>query len=72
MTTNYEESRSNRENLALPIEIKLTKKPSIFCCIFFVFLELTLNFHCSEKINEPDTSSIAEVTVSEGCVDLNV
>ena len=39
----------NRENLPLPIQIKLSKKPYIFCCIFFAFLESTLNFQCSEK-----------------------
>ena len=27
LTANYEYSRSNRENLPLPIEIKLSKKP---------------------------------------------
>ena len=49
LTANYEYSRSNRENLPLPIQIKLSKKPEIFCCIFFAFLESTLNFQCSEK-----------------------
>ena len=50
----------------------LSENPSIFCCIFFVFLESTLNFQCSEKKNEPDRSTIFEFTVSERCVDLNV
>ena len=49
LTANYEYSRSNRENLPLPIQIKLSKKPSIFCCIFFAFLESELNFQCFEK-----------------------
>ena len=39
----------NRENLALSIQIKLSKKPEIFCCIFFAFLEATLNFQCFEN-----------------------
>ena len=43
-TANYEYSRSNRENLPLPIQIKLSKKPSSFCVIFLPFLESTLNF----------------------------
>ena len=50
-TANYKYSRSNRANLPLPVQIKLFKKPSIFCCVFFffVFSESTLNFQCSEK-----------------------
>ena len=49
LTANYEYSLSNRENLPLPIQIKLSKKPYIFCCNVFAFLESTLNFQCSEK-----------------------
>ena len=50
LTANYEYSRSNIENLTLPIQIKLSKKRSIFCCIFFfVSFESTLNFQCCEK-----------------------
>ena len=49
LTGNYEYSRSNRENLPLPIQIKLSKKPSIFSEIFFAISESTLNFQCSEK-----------------------
>ena len=54
LTANYEYSRSNRENLPLPIQINLSKKPYIFCCIFFYF-------QCSEKKkkNEPHRSSIS-------------
>ena len=32
----------------LPIQIKLCKKPEIFCAICFEFLESTLNFQRSE------------------------
>ena len=49
MTVNYEYSRSNKENLSLPIQIKLRKKRNFFCCIFFDFLLSTLNLQCSEK-----------------------
>ena len=49
-TGNYEYSRSNREKLALPIQIKLSKKPLLFCDIPLIFLESTGNFECSEKI----------------------
>ena len=38
LTTNYEYSRSHRENLMLPIEIKLSEKPSMFVGIFFFWI----------------------------------
>ena len=71
LTANYEYSRSNRENLPLQIQIKLSKKPLIFCCSFFAFLESTLNFQCSEKKNEPHRSSISEFIDSKRCAYLN-
>ena len=46
LTANYEYSRSNRENLLLPIQIELSKKPKILC---WDFLESTLNLQCLEK-----------------------
>ena len=46
---NYQISRANRENLPSPIQIKLSKKPEIFWCIFFAFLKPTLNLQCSEN-----------------------
>ena len=46
---NYQYSRINRENLPLLIQIKLSKKPEIFCCIFFEFLDTLLNFQYFEK-----------------------
>ena len=48
MTANYECSRSNRENIPLPFQSKLSKKRQSFCCSFFPFLVSTLNFQCSE------------------------
>ena len=45
---NCEYSRINRQNLSLPIQIKLSKKPEIFCGICFTFSECTLNFQRSE------------------------
>ena len=47
-TGNYKYSRSNRQNLPLPIEIKISKKHKFFCCIFLAFQEFTLNFQCSK------------------------
>ena len=49
LTANYKYSRINRENLPLPHETKLSKKPSIFYWLFFTFLEFTLNFQCFES-----------------------
>ena len=48
LTANCEYSRINRENLPLPIQIKLSKKPELFA-IFFAFLESRLNLQCSEN-----------------------
>ena len=45
---NYEYSHSNRENIPLPILIKLSKKPQLFSGIFFHILEFAFNFQCSE------------------------
>ena len=71
LTANFEYSRSNRENLLLPIQIQLSKNQSIFDCVFCGFLESTLNFQCSEKGNEPHRSSKSEYIDSKRCVDLN-
>ena len=49
LTANYKYSRINRENLPIPIQIKLCKKQKKFSCIVFAFLKSTLNFQCSEK-----------------------
>ena len=44
LTPNYEYSRSNRENLPLPIQIESSKKPETFCTIWLTALESTGNF----------------------------
>ena len=49
LTAKYELSRSNRDHLQLPIQIKLPKKRKSFCCIFFDFLVSTWNLQCSEN-----------------------
>ena len=49
LTANYEYSRINRENLQLPNKAKLSKKPSIFCLIFFAFFASKLNLQCFKK-----------------------
>ena len=62
LTGNYEYSRSNRETLPFPIQIKLSKKPYTFCCIVVKFLASTCNVQCSETKNEPNRSTVSEVT----------
>ena len=49
LTANYEYSGSNRDNLALPIQIQLSKKNINFSLHFLRVLESTLYFKCSEK-----------------------
>ena len=49
LTANYELSRSNRDNLPLPIQSKLPKRAKSCCCIFFNFLVSTWNLQCSGK-----------------------
>ena len=41
LTANYEYSRSNRENLPLPIQIKLSKKLHFFC-IFGIYIKFPM------------------------------
>ena len=70
MIANYEHSRSNRENLPLPIQVQLSEKLKTFSQFFIAFLESTLNFEHFEK-NEPHSSSISEVIDSERRAYLN-
>ena len=49
LTTNYEYSRSDCENLLLPIQMQISEKPKILCYMFIVFLESALNFEHFEK-----------------------
>ena len=49
MTANYEYSRTNRENLAVPIKMQLYEKRKTFCQFFIAYLESTLNFEHFEK-----------------------
>ena len=70
LTANYEYSRSNRENLRLPIQIKFSKNAETFCFILLAFLESKLNLQCSEKKIERHRSSVSEVIDSEKCANL--
>ena len=68
-TANYKYSRSNRENLRLPIQIKFSKSASNFCFISLTFLESKWNLKCSEKRGR-HTSSVFEFIDSEKCAHL--
>ena len=48
------------------------KNRKFFAAFFLSFFESELNFHCSEKKNEPHSSRISEVIDSERCAGLNV
>ena len=65
MTANYEYTRSNGENLPLPIRLQFSKKLKPFCRNFIAFLESTLNFEHFEKKNESHSLSISEIVDSE-------
>ena len=65
LTWRYEYSRSNRENLKLPNQIKLSKKRESFRGISFAFLISALNCQCSERKYGYHKSGISEVIDSE-------
>ena len=56
--------RHARENLPLPVQVQLSKKPNTFCRFFIAFLESTCNFERFEK-NELHSLSISEIINSE-------
>ena len=58
LTANYEYSRSNRENLPLPIQMQLSEKGKTFSQFFIAF-------------NGPHSPSISEVIDSERRAYLN-
>ena len=49
LTTNWEYSRSNRENLPLPVPTQLSEKLKTFPQFFIAFVECTLNLEHIEK-----------------------
>ena len=71
MTANYEYSRSNADNLPLPVQMQLSEKLKRFYQFFIAFFESALNLEHFEKKNEPHSSSISEVIDSQRRVYLN-
>ena len=52
LSTSYEYSRSNRENLLLKIRMSLTQKVKTFCEFFIAVIESALNFeHFEGKVS---------------------
>ena len=71
LTANYKYFRSILQNLHVPIEIKLSEKPEMFCRIFFVFFGIYIKsaMFCCKK--NPHRSNISQVIESEKCAYLN-
>ena len=61
LTTDYEYSRNNRENLPLPIQWQLSEKLKTISQLFIAFLECTLNLEHFEKKKKKKMSLIAQV-----------
>ena len=49
LTANYEYSRSNTDNLPLPLQMQLSEKLKTFSRLFIAFFESALNFEHFEK-----------------------
>ena len=58
LIVNCECCSSNGENLRLPIQIQLSKKPQTFCDLFFAFLVSIWNFQCSVKKKKKKRMSV--------------
>ena len=51
LTANYEYSRSNTDNLPLPVQMQLSEKPETFSGFFVAFFESASNFEHFEKMS---------------------
>ena len=58
----------NRDNLMVPIQMEFSKKQKKISIFFSAFLKLSLNFEHFEKIDDPHSFRISEITVSENVV----
>ena len=64
-TADEKYSLLNRDNLTQTIYIQLSQKQKTFSGIFFAVLKFILNFEHFSNKNDPHTSCISEITVSE-------
>ena len=53
LTANYEYSRSNKDNLPLPVQMQLSEKLELFSGFFLTFLESLFNFKHFEIKKQP-------------------
>ena len=60
MSADYEYFRSNRENLPLPIQMRISQKPKTNWCNLIAFFQSTLNLKHFEK-NELHSVSISGI-----------
>ena len=60
MTADFEYSHSNREDLLLAIQMRLSEKVKTFYQLSVAFFEATLNLERFTKKNHPQTLSIFE------------
>ena len=65
LTADYEYSRSNTDNLPLPVQMQLPEKKETFSPSFIPFLESSLNVQQFGKKDEFHGPSIPEVIHSE-------
>ena len=68
LSTNEKDPVLNRENLTIPIQMKLSHKKKTFSLFFAAFLKSRLNFEYFEKKDEPHSFCISEITNSENVV----
>ena len=71
MTANHEYSRSKRENLPLPIQMQLSKKPNIFLLVVYYIFGICITFWKIWNKNERHSLSVSEVIDSERRAYLN-
>ena len=71
LTANCEYSRTNRENLPLVIQIKLSKKPYSFLLYFLTFFGIYIKFSMIWNKHQPHRSNISEMIDSERCAYFN-
>ena len=55
----------NRDNLTQPIRTQLSKKQTAFSQLLLAFSKSTLNFEHFQKIDDPHSLFISEITHSE-------
>ena len=71
LTATYEYSRTNRENLPLLIQIKLSKKTIKLFLYFLTFFEIYIKFSMFWNKHQLHRSNISEIIDSKRCAYFN-